>query len=306
MSRDERRPDVRVHHLDVFAREPGGGNPCPVVIGAERWTDDEMRSLAAEFGEETAFVQYDPDGALRLRFFVPRHEMSMCVHATIAAVTVLVAAGDLAGGAAVVRTASGDCAVSWDEQTPPQVGVEQQEPRFGPPVDLAEALEPAAGLAPGDVDRSSPIRAVSVSRAKLIVPVRTAEAVHAARPDPERLWAICRQADTTGAYLYAPHPDGRPDHVVARQFPVDAGYPEDPATGVAAGALVVHLADLAVRARAGAGPDGYRLDVDIDQGDAMGRPSRIRASAFTGADGRRRTTVSGRAVAQSKAQNGSE
>jgi PhzF family phenazine biosynthesis protein len=88
--------------------------------------------------------------------------------------------------------------------------------------------------------------------------------------------------------VFAPHDDGRAGHVVARQFPVDAGYPEDPATGVAAGALAAYLA-------AEAGTDGW-LTVDIDQGDAMGRPSRLRAAAFADAGGVLRSTVTGRAA----------
>jgi len=229
-----------------------------------------------------------------LRFFVPRHEMSMCVHATVAAITVLVTADELRGGSAVVRTVSGECDVTWDEQVPPRVSVEQQAPSIGPALDLAAELGPALGLGAEALDLSSPIRSVSVSRAKLIVPVRTAEAVHAARPDLERLWAICRRADTTGVYLYGPHADGRAEHVVARQFPVDAGYPEDPATGVAAGALAVHLAEPAQGS--GPWPSGFWLSIDIDQGDAMGRPSRVEAEAFAGVDGRPRSTVSGRAT----------
>src|SRR6185295_15817649 len=101
--------------------------------------------------------------------------------------------------------------------------------------------------------------------AKLIVPLRTADAVHAADPDLDRLWEICRRADRTGAYVFAPHPDGRDRHVVARQFPVDAGYPEDPATGVAAAALVVYLAEQARSRldRATTPASGHELRIDI-------------------------------------------
>ncbi len=31
------------------------------------------------------------------------------------------------------------------------------------------------------------------------------------------LWRLCRWLDTAGAYIFAPHPDGRRDHFVARQ-----------------------------------------------------------------------------------------
>ena len=44
----------------------GGGNPCPVVFGAESLSDGELLALAAGFGHETAFVvpaTGDADGA---------------------------------------------------------------------------------------------------------------------------------------------------------------------------------------------------------------------------------------------------
>ncbi len=55
----------------------------------------------------------------------------------------------------------------------------------------------------------------------------------------------------------------------ARQFPVRAGYPEDPATGVAAAALGGYLAHHAP-------PDAPgTVRYEIAQGVAMGRPSRL-------------------------------
>jgi len=122
------------------------------------------------------------------------------------------------------------------------------------------------------------------------VPLRDAEAVHAARPDFPALWKLCGQLDTTGAYVFAPHPDGDPAHMVARQFPVDAGYPEDPATGVAAASLAVYLASQ----RRPAQPSWTRIS--IDQGDAMGRPSRLHAAALAGPDGVTHPSVTGQAI----------
>jgi PhzF family phenazine biosynthesis protein len=277
-----------VVHLDVFARGPGGGNPCPVIVDATGLSDARMQGIAAHYGHETCFVLPGPD--LRLRFFVPRHEMAMCVHATVAAVTVLVGTGALSGSEVLVHTASGPCRVSWDDATPPNVSVEQQTPEFGPTVAVGRQLEHVLRLHPGAVDDRYPIRAVSVSRAKLIVRLRTAADVQAADPRLDELWQLCRELDATGVYLFAPHPDGRVDHLVARQFPVDAGYPEDPATGVAAGALAAYLAD-------GSRPAGPSwLDITIDQGDAMGRPSRLGARAFADATGVHRTVVIGQAA----------
>ncbi|MEO6700689.1 MAG: PhzF family phenazine biosynthesis isomerase, partial [Jatrophihabitantaceae bacterium] len=264
------------------------------VADATGLSDRQLQAIAAHYQQETGFVLTGEDGRLRLRFFVPRHEMAMCVHATVAATTVLVAAGTVTGSQLIASTASGDCRISWTGGDRPAVTVEQQAPWLGPPVLAATELGAALGLPASAIGQ--PIRPVSVSRPKLIVPLDRAGDLHRAVPDLPELWRLCRAYKCTGAYLFAPHPDGRPDHVVARQFPVDAGFAEDPATGVAAGALAAYLADLA-----GHREPGW-LQVDIDQGQAMGRPSRLRARALTDGASVLRSMVSGQAVLRATEQ----
>jgi PhzF family phenazine biosynthesis protein len=313
---------IDVERWSVFQRGAGGGNPCPVITDAAGLRPAQMQAIAAHYGHESVFVtSVDASGA-GLRYFVPAHEMRMCVHATVAAITALAGSGALTGGHTTVRTASGeyearwtsgedwaswtsgDYQASWTEGSPVQVTVEQQAPSSGPPAAVHREVAAALGLPDGSVVAAAPIRAVSVSRPKLIVPLRDADLVHRARPDFPALWALCRRLATTGAYIFAPHPDGdQPDgdhsgafqpgdwqHVVARQFPVDAGYPEDPATGVAAAALAAYLADGLRPAR----PAWTHLT--IDQGDAMGQPSTLLAAALTGPGGTTRTSVTGQAV----------
>ena len=287
---------VLVWQWRAFPRGAAGGNPCPLVTGARDLTAGQMQAVAAHYGHESAFITgLSPSGAspsrVSLRYFVPRHEMRMCVHATIAAVTALITSGALAGKSTTISTASGDHEVTWTQDDgPPEVTVTQQPPWFGPPAPVHADLTAALGLPPGAIDPEATIQPVSVSRAKLIVPLRDAVTVHAAQPDYPALWALCAQLDTTGAYVFAPHPDGDPGHVVARQFPVDAGYPEDPATGVAAAALAAYLAG---RHRP---PKPSWTRITIDQGDAMGQPSRLRAAALAGPGGVSDPSVTGHAV----------
>jgi PhzF family phenazine biosynthesis protein len=287
---------VRIEQWRAFPRVTAegnaGGNPCPLVTDARRLTSTQMQAIAAHYGQESAFVTDAAASGVRLRYFVPRHEMRMCVHATIAAATALISTGALAGGRTVISTASGRHEVSWQAGNSPEVTVEQHPPSFGPPATIHGELTAALGLIAGSIPAAAEIRPVSVSRAKLIVPVRDAETVHQCQPDFPALWDLCRRHDATGAYVFAPHPDGDPLHVVARQFPVDAGFPEDPATGVAAAALAAYLAGHH-RPRPGQ-PAWTRIA--IDQGDAMGHPSRLYAAALAGPGGITRTSVTGQAI----------
>jgi PhzF family phenazine biosynthesis protein len=282
---------VEIGHWLVFPRAgTTGGNPCPLVTDAGGLAPSQMLAIAAHYGHESAFVTSADASGADLRFFVPRHEMRMCVHATVAAVTALVSAGILGRRQATVRTASGEYAVSWGTGEPPAVTVEQNPPVLGPAAAVHRELAAALRLPEASMAMPSPVQPVSVSRAKLIVPVRDAGAVHRARPDYPALWALCQRLGTTGAYVFAPHADGDPAHLVARQFPVDAGYPEDPATGVAGTALAAYLA------QDSRPPQPTWRRFTIDQGDVMGRPSTLRAAALAGPAGISRTSVTGRAV----------
>jgi PhzF family phenazine biosynthesis protein len=247
---------VNVELLTVFADGPGGGNPCPVVTDADGLTDEQMRGVAEEYGHESAFVltPTDPAARLRLRFFVPRHEMEMCVHATVAALSLLDEPGPLR-----VQTPLGlvDAEIGVDGA----VTVEQFPPVFGEPVDAARELAAAMGCAPEQILAA---RSVSVSRAKLMVDVLGLDEL---RPDQDAVRRICERLDVTGLYPFT-NSDGR---IFARQFPRDSGYPEDPATGLAAAGLACLLA---TRENAN-GCHTYA----IHQGQAMGRPSVITAHA---------------------------
>jgi PhzF family phenazine biosynthesis protein len=258
---------------DVFAERPGGGNPCPVMVDADEVSTDEMLAMARRYGHESVFLLKPtvPEADVRMRYFVPRHEMEMCVHATVAGVTALGRRGAVLVQTplAVLNTAVDDDGLVTVEQFPPTVGSE------GPAGTVADAL----GCRSEQI-RSS--RSVSVSRAKLLVELDSVETLNALCPDSGRVRRVCEDLDVTGLYPFALHGDAW-----ARQFPRDSGYPEDPATGLAAAALGAHLA------LHEEGDGHYRYDVH--QGQAMGRPSLITAHAMRTNGTVTRTAVTGRA-----------
>lgn len=109
----------------------------------------------------------------------------------------------------------------------------------------------------------------SVARPKTLIPLNSANLVNekAVAPKLSKEFAgACKNLDdTTGLYLYAPskEEDGMWE---CRQFPRASGYPEDPATGIAAAALVCHLASQ---------HNIILPSYKIQQGTAMGKPSVI-------------------------------
>jgi PhzF family phenazine biosynthesis protein len=112
---------------------------------------------------------------------------------------------------------------------------------------------------------------VSTGAGHLLVPVRDRAAVDRAAPDSARLAAVLKQAGGEGCYLYSPDPVDPSDAVAyTRFFNPTVGIAEDPATGTAAGPLVARLA--------AEGRIPAEADVVVEQGHALGRPSRIRVS----------------------------
>ena len=166
-----------------------------------------------------------------------------------------------------------------------------RDPTFSPVNPPALAVADVLGITTADFALDlGPIRSVSTARPKLVVPLADVKQLHDLRPNWSALWDLCDRFQTTGVYAFCR--GAHPDSFHARQFPVRAGYPEDAATGLAAGALGAHLTD-ALPGRP-SGPYSYR----IHQGEAMGRPSLLHASACLNGSIVAGVQVSGVAVSQ--------
>ncbi|MFQ5937475.1 MAG: PhzF family phenazine biosynthesis protein [Acidiferrobacterales bacterium] len=285
---------LHVIRTTVFGTTAAGGNPCPIVFEADQLSSAQMQRLAAGFGVETVFVLKPTRTGcdLRLRYFVPKHEMEMCGHATVATVSVLAEHGRFHDSPVRVETPLGALCAHW--QHDPEgtlVTVEQFRPTFNHESPSVAEVSAALGVSEDAVALDiAPIQSVSVSRSKLIIPLRERGALDSLRPDFERLWALCDAYQTTGFYPFTIDSGNPYTHAQARQFPKRAGYHEDPATGVAACALGAYLVEHTVF---GSKEGGWH-NFQVEQGHAMGRPSVIRVAAKVAADKIIRTRLGGR------------
>jgi PhzF family phenazine biosynthesis protein len=258
--------------VDVFTHDGRGGNPCPVIADARDLDADAMRAVAGRYGHESGFALPAEDAAhdLRLRFFVPNHEMEMCAHATIGALWVLAREGRLSGETVRIATGSGSVTGFVAPRADGQWTVEITQPA-GRVTPLAPKPE-AAVLAAFGLNRNAladrPIYNAVTSRVKTLVPMRDQTALNALAPDQAAVEAACTRIGSTGLYPYAVL-DRDARTFEARQFPRSSGYPEDAATGIAAAALAFGLLQDGLIA-----PDDR--PIRIFQGRAMGRLSEIR------------------------------
>lgn len=260
-------------HTIVFQAAEGGGNPCPVTLHADGLTTEDMQKMTKEFGFESVYLMTPTrsDCDIKARYFVPLHEMEMCIHATIGSAVVLVTEGIFTKSPIIYETSFGPVQVDWQQDDEDvTVSVHQFLPQYASKNPMAAEVAEALCIPEADVAvKIGPIESAATSRKKLIVPLKSREILDNLQPDFEKLWALCDDYETTGFYPFALEKDDNNQPVFyARQFPKRAGYPEDPATGVASSALSVYLAKHEI-IPVHEGWNSYT----IMQGFAMGRPS---------------------------------
>jgi len=150
-----------------------------------------------------------------------------------------------------------------------RVRVSQPAARLEPlprPADDRAALLDVLGIS-AEALAGRPIRNATTSRTKTLVPLADVAVLDALTPRFEAVRDLCDRLGSTGLYPYAVS-NAAERTFDARQFPRSSGYPEDPATGLAAAALAYGL-------RADGLIDHSAEPVRIRQGRAMGRPSAI-------------------------------
>jgi len=254
-----------------------GGNPLTIFSSEASLPSEIRRRLARTCEWESAVV----DRTLRrVSFHLPQNgdPVSFCAHAAMGAATELArvrtdrnatvsepfefeTADDEKLKASVHQSHDDEenaLVVSMEAvATPTKV-----EPVEHPPT-LHRVLRDALGLQSADlvrrnvVDEATPLfmptflNASVMGRPKTLVGLKSLEKLQSVKPptNPDAFRVACDALNSTGIYLYA-HANVEGDHDASintatswecRQFPRFSGYPEDPATGVAAAALAVAL-----------------------------------------------------------------
>ncbi len=252
----------RIVNVFTVAGDRLSGNPLCVFEDARGLTDAQMQGLARQLNlSETTFVlpASRADATARVRIFTPGFEMPFAGHPTLGTAHVVRA---LRGGDRVTLemiaglvevTSQGD---TWTLRAakPPAT-----RPVAASPAELARMV----GL-PDDAIAGTPLW-VNTGVEQLVIPIRTADHVRAARPVPELIarHGYSESRDEAMAYLWSR--DG--EELLVRFFFTQHGAViEDPATGSACanlgGWFVATGAPLPVHAT-------------LRQGAFVGRPSRL-------------------------------
>ena len=270
---------------DVFTGTPLEGNPLAVFPDGRGLAADTMQRVArelnlsetvfflpAEHAENAEHAEHAAD--VRLRIFTPANELPFAGHPVLGSAFVL---GEALGTSALtLETGAGPIPVELERDGGRiSFGRMEQNVPVPEPYEETEALLAAIG-----VPRSGlPVEAYRNGPRHVYVELASEAEVAGLWPD-QRALGLLPVAVSTFA--------GQGPAWKTRVFTPFHGVPEDPATGSAAGPLAVHLARH--------GRIGFGEEIEIRQGEEIGRPSRLYARAEGSADKVERVLVGGSAV----------
>lgn len=279
---------VEILRYTAFSSVPTGGNPAGVVPDATGLSEAQMLAVAARVGfSETAFLFPSATAnVFDVRYFSPLAEVPFCGHATIASGAALAqrsGGGTLTfntrAGPIEVRTIGGrddgsTVAAATLTSVPPHVA------RLGD--DDLSSLLGALGWDAADLDPQLPPRVAYAGAYHPIVAVSHRSRLAALDYDFDALGALMEARTWTTVDLV--WREAATSFHCRNPFP-PGGIVEDPATGAAAAALGGYLRALELVSAP--------VDVTVEQGGDMGRPSRLDVSIPAGDTG---ISVSGSAV----------
>ena len=270
-------PTLRYVIVNVFTDRAFAGNQLAVFTDGRDVDSETMQALAFEIGfSETTFVlPAEASGTARIRIFTPARELPFAGHPILGTAWVLGTplqrtVVELETGSGIVpveleRDESG--AIVYGRMVQPIPSVE--------PFPDREALLTALGVS----GSALPVERYDNGLVHIFVVLDSREGVARLRPD----FAALTDFEANLSCIA-----GSGTSWKSRMFAPALGVPEDPATGSSAGPLACHVC------RHGLVPWG--TEIEISQGDEIGRPSTLYARAEGSDAGIQRVEVGGRAV----------
>ncbi len=264
---------VEILEYNAFTKQPFAGNPAGVVTDGAGLDEELMQLIARQLNlSETAFLvpPSHAEADVRIRWFTPTQEVTLCGHATIAAFTAAAERGLFPVGPGEerslrVETLSGVLRVRIESMGGGLVvSFQLPVPRFEPlDIDRAAFAE-FWGVSPDHLQGEPWLRS---ELNYWYIPVSDLKALRALRLDTTRL----AKFESKAGFAFFTSDTVDPDsHWHLRFFAPFHGVAEDPVTGSAQGPMgVIHLEHREPQAG-----DGW-FEFRGEQGDHLGRAGRV-------------------------------
>lgn len=261
--------------VDVFAKEAYSGNPAGVVFDADELDEMQMQRIAFEMGSPvTSFVLRSKKADVRLRFFSPTSEEPLSGHGTIGALWCLAdrgAFGSSPRGKRRMESQVGVLPFSIEKESEvlERVWMTQRRPMFAREGDEKEVAS-ALGVGVDALFHDEfPLCRASTGVPYLLVPVRSVDIIGKMEPRHGELSTLSRELDVAGIEVYTWSVLDQGSTIHARCFLPSNVVLEDPASGMAAGALGAYLVENDFI------PREKFEEIVVEQGHWIGRPSKI-------------------------------
>ncbi|MHA1720857.1 MAG: PhzF family phenazine biosynthesis protein [Promethearchaeota archaeon] len=268
--------------VDVFATVKFSGNQVAIIECDNPLEVELMQKIAREISlPEVSFVQNlpNPDGSYNVRIFTPEREVSFSGHPTLG--TAFIIHNYLSSekkDEIILNLPSGHVSIevsqfdsSFVSKNKPCLLSAQKNPEFGriyEPVLLSKIL----GLEPQDIDTNFPIQEITVGLPFIIVPLKNLEILKQIRINIERYNWLIQRTKAKLLLVFCAETENPENNMHVRVFANYYGIPEDSATGSGNGGLAAYLAKYRYFGQ-------NNVDIRIEQGYEIGRPSLILAKA---------------------------
>lgn len=249
--------------VDVFTSTPFNGNPLAVIMDADGLSDEQMQTIARWTNlSETTFVLPATESAAdyRVRIFTPDMELPFAGHPTLGTAHALLES--------VIP-------LNHPQQIVQQCGVGLVKIRIGDDGALAFA-SPEAVLTPfsdapissalnsDELEEQLPVMVAHMGIRWLLVPMKSAEAVLAIKPDAVEFARLIKKSNVNGVMPFGPLKSVADGYEVRGLLIEQGSLTEDPVTGSANACLARYF-----QAR------GVELDYVVHQGTAIQRAGRV-------------------------------
>ena len=263
--------NLPLYHVDVFAETKYAGNQLAVVRNAADLSTLEMQKIAVEMNySETSFILSDQEkeGGYDVRIFTLDEELPFAGHPTLGTAYIIqqeIIKKEVPEIRLNLQIGQIPVTFSYKDGKPDVLWMEQVAPTFGKTFN-ADEVSGVLNLDPEMIDSRYPVQEVSTGLPFIMVPLVSLDAVRSVSIDRVRFMRLIENAGAKLIFAFCPETYNPANQVNGRMFDSHIGIGEDPATGSANGCLASYL----VKHRYFG---DNKLDIRVEQGYEIGRPS---------------------------------
>jgi trans-2,3-dihydro-3-hydroxyanthranilate isomerase len=283
-------PKCKFYIVDVFAERKFEGNQLAVFMCEESLFEAEMQKIAKEMNySETTFItskeNYD------IRIFTPEVELPFAGHPTLGTAYVIqqeLIKGNVKTILLNLKIGAIPVLFKYKSGKPDIIWMEQNPPTFGKFFDT-EKLSQILNLDENDIDIRFPIQEVSTGLPFIIVPLKKLDALKQVKVNIDKSFELMENTEAKSILIFCPETRNKGNDLSVRVFGHYHGVPEDPATGSANGCLAAYLVKHEYFNK-------NLIDIKVEQGYEIGRPSLLYLRAEGSDEGEISVSVGGKVI----------